>query len=269
MDASRHKAMFAEVVGISNPDGRSFVFLVLFLSSLGWFSDTLFNLLQAMLGNMGWQVWSYYLIGICPFFAVSGWGWSRWQAAKSRKVRLRATTQDVDPHAGVILFLSKVPEQYDDRLESGDASVLDAERFAWKMCQYGLEKHRTRLRKVWVVCSSASACQYKYFASLFQPLFDGVEFEQVGTESGVDFEEMEAVVSTIEDVLHALPHDMDESDVMIDITGGQKPNSIAGAMVTLVNAGREFQYVQTNEPHAVKTYAYQVSAIGRKIERNT
>jgi len=268
MDASRHKAMFAEVVGISNPDWRSFAFLVLFITSLGWLADTSFALIQSLIGNTRWLGLSYYLIGICPFFVVTGWGWSRWSAARTRKVRLRATAREVDPHAGVILFLSSIRNPaHLERLAQEDAEVLEAERFAWKMCHYGLEKHRARLRKVWVVCSPESAKQYDLFVNLFQPLFAAVEFEPIGGE-GVDFEDMEGVVATVENILHSLPHDLDESDVIIDITSGQKPNSIAGAMVTLISAGREFQYVQTNDPHGVKTYAYQVSTIGKKIEAN-
>ena len=268
LDASRHKAMFAEVVGISNPDGRSFTFLLLFLTSLGWFADTSFALLQAMLGNVPWSSCSYYLIGICPFFVVTGWGWSRWRAARRRKVQLRATARDVDPHTGVILFLSKIGNpQFVRRLEQHDPTVLDAERFPWKMCHYALERHRSRLRRVWVVCSADSAAQYHYFVELLRPLFPEVTFDRIGGD-GVDFEDMEAVVETIEQILHSLPPDIDESDVMIDITGGQKPNSIAGALVTLVGIGREFQYVQTNPPHGVKTYAYHIAAIGRRIEAN-
>jgi len=268
VEASRRKALFAEVVGISNPDFGSFVFLVLFLCTLGWFTDTLLSLLQTLSGIVPWEGWSYYVVGLCPFFIVSGWGWSRWRDARKQKVRLQATTRDVEPHAGVVLFLSNIrnPAQI-EKLNVGDASVLDKKGFIWKMCHYGLEKHSARLKKVWAVCSPESFDQYADFVRLFQPMFPQAEFLRANEDCGISFEDMEGVVSIIEDVLHTLPHDMDESDVIIDITSGQKPNSVAGALVTLISPGREFQYVQTNDPHEVKTYAYQVSAIGRKIER--
>jgi len=267
VDVSRRKAMFAEVVGLSNPDLRGFLFMVLFLATLGWLSDTVLTFLQAMIGNMPWKKWSYYAVGICPFFVVSAWGWWRWRAARAKKVRLEATARDVKPHAGQIIFLSLIrnPDQL-RMLEAGDASVLDEERFPWKMCQLGMEKHRSRLRKVWVIPSPDSSVQFPLFVELFTQLFPGVEFIQADGDAGVDFENMTSMISAIEDILHNLPHNMDESDVIIDITGGQKTSSVAGALVTLADSGRRFQYVQTNEPYAVKSYAYEVSAIGRRIK---
>lgn len=44
-----------------------------------------------------------------------------------------------------------------------------------------------------------------------------------------------------------------EEDIIIDVTGGQKTTSIAGALVTL-NSQVTFQYVQTNEPYNVVAY---------------
>lgn len=270
INVSRRKAAFAEVIGISNPDWRSFLFLVLFLSTLGWMSDTVFMGFQAAVGNVPSPGWSYILLGISPFFLVTGWGWLRWKSARRRKVQLRASSRDVEPHAGIILFLSNIlNKQHLEMLKSGNNAVLEAERFSWKPCHLGMEKHRGMLRKVWVICSPESSSQFKWFTQLFEPLFSSVDFEQAGGEDGVAFEDVGALVETIEGVLHGLPADMDESDVIIDITGGQKPASVAGMMVSLVDEGREIQYVQTNEPHAVKTYAYHISTIGRQIRALT
>ncbi len=46
---------------------------------------------------------------------------------------------------------------------------------------------------------------------------------------------------------------MDEEDIIIDVTGGQKTTSIAGAVITL-NSQVSFQYVQTNEPYKIMAY---------------
>jgi len=266
IDVSRRKAAFAEVVGISNPNFGSFLFLVFFLSSLGWMSDSVFVLVQSSLGNVNFPGWSYLLLGISPFFLVTSWGWLRWKSAKQHKVRLRAASKEVEPHEGVILFLSNIrnPAQI-EKLKAGDPSVLEDAFFSWKMCQRGLEKHRDSLRNIWVICSHESAGQFQWFVSLFSTQFEHVEFIRVGGEDGLDFENMEEIVSAIEEVLHVLPHDMDESEVIIDITSGQKSNSVAGALVTLADPCREFQYVQTNEPYEVKTYAYHITTIGKKI----
>jgi hypothetical protein len=44
-----------------------------------------------------------------------------------------------------------------------------------------------------------------------------------------------------------------EQDIVIDITGGQKTTSIAGAVVTF-NSQVTFQYVQTDDPYDVLIY---------------
>ena len=44
-----------------------------------------------------------------------------------------------------------------------------------------------------------------------------------------------------------------EKDIMIDITGGQKPTSIVGAAMTF-NLKIKAQYVQTNKPWGVRSY---------------
>lgn len=72
---------------------------------------------------------------------------------------------------------------------------------------------------------------------------------------GVDFEDMKALL----DLLHELMEEAKragyrEEDIMIDITSGQKTNSIAGVLVTIHHPNLEFQYVGTHPPYAPKTF---------------
>ncbi len=64
--------------------------------------------------------------------------------------------------------------------------------------------------------------------------------------AAVAFEEFEEMVGCLEDIIRELKKEkFDEKDIGIDITGGQKTASIAGATVTLSNR-ISFQYVKTN-----------------------
>jgi hypothetical protein len=83
----------------------------------------------------------------------------------------------------------------------------------------------------------------------------------------VGFEDVSSMVDVLEEVYQALPSDMDETDVVIDITSGQKPTSIAGFMASLVRKTRKVQYVQTSEPYAVKTYRYDTKVLGAGVRR--
>jgi hypothetical protein len=69
----------------------------------------------------------------------------------------------------------------------------------------------------------------------------------------VDFEDIEHMTQLFERLVSKAENDKyQESDIILDVTGGQKTASIAAAMCTLKRKGVEFQYVQTGEnPRAI------------------
>jgi hypothetical protein len=70
---------------------------------------------------------------------------------------------------------------------------------------------------------------------------------------GVDFEKVAPLVEAVEfsyDILRSLG--IPSYDVLVDITGGQKVPTVAGAAVALAD-GRHFQYVSTHD-YQVRTY---------------
>jgi hypothetical protein len=76
------------------------------------------------------------------------------------------------------------------------------------------------------------------------------EFARV---SGLNFESLEAALLTIE---KAVEHAGD--DIIVDITGGQKPNT-AAAMLFTVDRKIRVQYVQTKDPKGIVTYDIAIS----------
>lgn len=78
---------------------------------------------------------------------------------------------------------------------------------------------------------------------------------------GVDYEDMDELVSAIEDAHQYMENEMKitANEVLIDITGGQKVTTIAGAIVAL-GEGRKFQYVSTND-YSIKTYDVEYESL--------
>jgi hypothetical protein len=74
---------------------------------------------------------------------------------------------------------------------------------------------------------------------------------------GVDFENAQELVDSIGETYLALNDvQLEDHEIMVDVTGGQKPSSIAGAAVSLERGGRRFQYVS---PKGYKLRAYDIT----------
>ena len=146
----------------------------------------------------------------------------------------------------------------------------------WEMPLRGLYHHRAVLQSVTLVCSKESLEQAPWFVRLLTDRFQR-EFPRL-TPDGIrllahggrrvplpappaaapgthwDFENYEELYLGLTQLMDAQVRErVPEAEVMIDVTGGQKPNSIVGALLT-VNRGTKFQYVQTNTPYEVVVY---------------
>ena len=70
----------------------------------------------------------------------------------------------------------------------------------------------------------------------------------------LDFENFEEVYDNLDAIRRHLDEEQtDESDLCVDITGGQKPTSAAAGLFT-ANKDVVVQYVQTNKPKKALTY---------------
>ena len=264
VNVSRNKTLLVHALGISNPDAASVFFVVSFIVTLGWMADTLLLLLQGVFDHSRIPSVSACVIGLLPFVFVLGIGWSRWKNARKKRIKARASEVKIEPHRGVVLFLSMLSDSHLADIQAGKEPEASDKRYSWRQCERGLDEHRERLEKVWLVCSTQSYSQFEDFVKFYGPRFPGVSFARAA-DSGVDFENVSDVVDTIEDIYANLPGDMDITEVMIDITGGQKPNSVAAVMAVLAEYGREFQYVQTNPPNKAISYRFATKLIGHGV----
>jgi hypothetical protein len=164
-----------------------------------------------------------------------------------------------------------------EKLKPGEAEI----RWAWEMPLRGLQQHRPALQTVTLVCSEQSLPQAHLFARVisrykneFHKLSqDGIRLlVRSGTSVALipcpveaapagdpkilawnfeDYDELFKGLVLMMDRLAQEGHR--ETDMIVDVTSGQKPNSIVGALLT-VNRRAKFQYVQTNDPCKVISY---------------
>jgi len=269
IDASRHKALIIDILGISDPSPKNIFILLCFFVFLGWFGDTCLMLLQAWDENIALPGWKVILIGVIPFLSLLFWNVYRWQQAEGKVMDFRAKVENVQPHKAVILFLSGISDENFKLASAGDMEVFNKQHFQWSQCKRGLEVHSDTLERVWVVCSKESAAQFDAFKSLFTMIHPDVEFEKLA-DDGVDFSDVKTMVEHIEALFHRLPKGISETDTIIDITGGTKTASIAGMLVTLVSKKRDIQYVlvKDDQSYEVKTYGYDIKGFVTSLEAN-
>ena len=154
-------------------------------------------------------------------------------------------------------------------LES-DIESLNAIRWNWQQLLRGLKPHKKTLKYVYLIGSKdtiqkdgsskdgsfkfmkhATALIKKYFPDI--KVFDS----DISSNTAIDFEDINMLINRINDAVNTFKEQgLNEKNIIIDVTGGPKPTSIAGAIVTL-NSDVTFQYVQTNPDF--KTLAYDVT----------
>lgn len=138
----------------------------------------------------------------------------------------------------------------------------------WQPLLRGLAVHRDTLKMVYLIGSEKSgrteaSFDYLQHAEMVIKKYFGEEITVLKAKKAVTFEELEALLRSIRRALKYIEgyklgqgkkkYRIKKEDIVIDITGGQKITSIAGALTTLQLA-TVFQYVQTNDPYDVIAY---------------
>lgn len=194
------------------------------------------------------------------------WLWAR-RARNEVKPVVLDQTANVQPCRVLILFLSppgqdkpEIPKLIGDPSTQGrisDIALRDRFLGPWRMPLEGIAAHLPHLEKI-VIVSSSGPNGTKNVVRLFVDLLGHVLPSPARVEildatlwlgercpDGVDFEQVGSLVETlvaIEERLKKVP----PHEIMIDITGGKKPSTAAGTVMSL-GRGRRFQYVSTED----------------------
>lgn len=274
---------FAAIRQFTNRNGFLATLLALLLTiTLGWFGSALFNLLTKV------SDWASLADVLCSRDNLTGLllfplmlGLTVLLARGA--VSVRPVMRQFDAPAkvrGLILFLSPPGKGRAILEEEREGPGFDSKtgeffrylqgpnRSAWQMPLEAIHYHRERIEYVVVITSADRADgdpetddrargtwrDLDLFRDTVARLDCSPELLTVDRcAHGVDFENAALLVDAIEEAYQLLDgHGLSGRDVLIDITGGQKVATVAGAASALAD-GRLFQYVSTHD-HRPRTY---------------
>ena len=253
-------------------DMRAVLWVLALLVGLGWFTDSLFEWLVDI-GDAagGGKVEDWFplhrVIAVAAFVAVLAR--LSWLARGARKrYRPRVGREDRPAQTkGLILFLSNLWTVDQARLANklhaldGIGAFRELEgKLNWRMPLEAIAYHLPRLSHVVVICSRGegegeqrtpgSAEQLQLFREVCNQVFPGAELvlhDAAALDSrfggGLSFEDVDAVSHATDEAFQwLLDRGLALADILIDVTGGQKPNAVAATAVALAE-GRRIQYV--------------------------
>lgn len=233
---------------------ENFSWWAIFYASLifivtGWLPDGIAELLRGE-----WRESSYKLIiSLTILFFI---GYTLKKALKYER-RIEVVSESPSKVKALAIFLSvlsmkkEIQEKEVEALsEAFSANTLSEATFkgkTWEMPIIAIKHHMPEIKYLYVFTSSGdnpSSGLMPIFTKVINTIFPGIKVEEF-TKGGIDFEDVKEVFEKVEEFYQKVKKDgLVDKEVIIDITGGQKTNTIAGAMATL-SFGRRFQYVST------------------------
>lgn len=250
---------FAEsIVGKNNSGWQVVVYTMLFLLVAAWLPEGVSDNLEYLLSGSG--RWSFnYKLTLSIIVLIIFWLLIRKSGIFNSKVV--AYSEQPQPVKFLAIFLSplrSLPDTSSKSKEELEVALcdgsLDSAMFSgttWEMPLKAIQFHISRLQKVYLITSSGdkgTSQESPLFNSFSKSLYPDLIIEEL-TPGGIDFENIDIVFAVVDKFYELFKNEhCRENDVLIDITGGQKTNSIAAAIATLTT-GRQFQYLgkQSNE----------------------
>lgn len=246
----------------------SLVVALLFLMAFSWATDIVYEIGEGILGSWTrWVAFGLFMILVLTFIL----------AARNSAARFRPRVIEDDSPTkvrGLILYLSVIAGEYGQQIEENVSAGLTLASFresfarlAWRMPVEAIAYHQGRLRHVIVITSHSrdnnpgSHEQFTLFRDLVRTLFPGdlevLDLSACGTghTARLDFEQdIDGLTQATDDAFRLLSEGkgLRAGDILIDVTGGTKPSTIAGASVALAE-GRRVQYVSTSD-YRIRTY---------------
>ncbi len=255
---------FAEnTIGQRNFTWQAVLYLALLFLVGKWFPEGIEDYLVYLKGD--WSSWSVNLKLLCSGLILFSFYWAIKNIVSQSKIYV---TADSPAQIKVLcVFLSPFKTRANSRndsyyeiieihkaLHSNDLDQLKLEETTWKMPLKAIEHHGARLKQVRIFTScgeKGSSKQFDVFRSLVNYLYPTVQVKEEFS-GGIDFLDIRAIFDAVDNLYaEAVEEGYRENDVLVDVTGGHKTNSIAASVATLAK-GRQFQYI--NEDKIVKSY---------------
>jgi len=162
---------------------------------------------------------------------------------------------------GIVLFAILV-ERWKARTQVVYTHLQPAQKAKWLIAlastgkgiataEAAIRYHHSALEKIWLICSTGGEISSEAEAENLKQKFEQERILQpdqiqIVRLKNSQFEDPEAVKSEIEKIYEALPYDLSEKDVIIDITGGRKATT-AGAFLAGLPEGRRIEIINPLE----------------------
>jgi hypothetical protein len=242
---------------------ENFSWWAIFYASLifivaGWLPDGIAELLRGE-----WVECSYKLTLSLAILIFIGYGLKK---ALKHEGRIEVISRSPSSAKILALFLSPLfrnlkPEDIQEALNKGDFSRDMLNGSEWEMPVKAIEFHSPEV--LYVLTSQGDTGTHHLmplFENIIKKLFPALKIIEF-KPGGIEFEDIKEVFSSIEELYKkAKLNGFKEDDIIVDITGGQKTNSIAAAIATL-SIGRKFQYVSTRDK---KVLSYDIGYFEEK-----
>lgn len=228
---------------------ENFSWWAIFYASLifivtGWLPDGIAELLRGE-----WLESSYKLtISLAILFFI---GYTLKRALK-HEGRIEVISEPPSRAKILALFLSPLfrnlkPKDIEEAINKGDFSRNKLNGSEWEMPVIAIEYHSPEV--LYVLTSRGDVGTHNLmplFETTIKNLFPSLKIIEF-KEGGIEFEDIKEVFNSIDKLYEeAKSKGFKEDEIIVDITGGQKTNSIAAAVATLA-IGRKFQYVSTRD----------------------
>lgn len=196
---------------------------------------------------LNWEIDS--TIPIIQLFLSLGIFTSSWLYIKELDINISIKKVEPKDVKGLVMFLSywkEIPKSLsNDLLEFKKPDDFHKHRGGpWEMQLRLIEKYSDTLKFVYVIGSNSSKEQISIFKEIVKHFFPNIEV--IEHYEAIDFEELDKNIDALKKAFENLREKrLKDKQIIIDTTGGQKIQSIAGAFYSSTY-DRYFAYVSTN-----------------------
>ncbi len=228
---------------------KTFFILFLFTLAFGWTVDGLAEIVKIGFGKLGKEnIFPFVQLGSGAVVSVLLYFWAKKALEKFKDVNIDVKSHSPKKTKNLILFLSPLNAKLEELEEIKSLEDFKDKKISWEMPTVAINHHLPKLENVIVITSDRSFNQFDEFKKFTKRLFRNKNINIERYKEQVDFEDIEKVYEALQNAIKTLRKTgkaKRKSDIIIDVTGGQKIPSIAGAIITLEEENNEFQYVST------------------------
>lgn len=244
------KRLAETFLGKKNFSWWAIFYAFLLIVVTGWLPDGITELIKGEWGSGAYKT----VIPIVVLFFIG----FQFHKVLEYEGKIEVISETPPPFKALALFLSvlSMDKTKQDKEVEALTRLLDGDDFTdstlqgktWEMPLIAIKHHLPNLKTLFVYTSpgeKGSSQLMPIFTRVVTRVFPSINIVEEVKPGGIDFENIEKVFNAVEDFYRTIGEKgFSSREVIVDITGGQKTNSIASAVATF-SFGRKFQYVST------------------------